>query len=83
MLIYLGIGMCLLAILQISLFRVLPAFLRKLFVRFVFLGVLFNFLLSGMVLMFTGIGNLIGLMNLGSSLGMGGYLLYLKHNGRW
>jgi len=71
-------GSMLMAAIQISIFRSSPKFLRVIFAYYTFMGVVCNFLLSGIILIFTGIGNSVGLMNLAGSVVLGIYLFMYK-----
>ena len=72
------VGSVLMSAIQISIFKSSPKFLRVLFAYYTFLGMFCNFLLSGIILVFTGVGNSVGLMNLAGSVVFGIYLFIYK-----
>jgi len=73
-------GTILLALVQITIFRsAFPKGLRNFFAYYPFLGVLVNFLLSGVILVFTGVGNVIGFLNLCGSVVFGIYLVAYRN----
>lgn len=74
------IGMAIFALVQISIFRSLPCIIRKILACFPMLGVIGNFLLSGCILMFTGVGQTVGFLNLAGSIIFGVYLVMYRHH---
>jgi hypothetical protein len=67
------------AIVQISIFKSLPNMFRKFFASLLLLAVICNFLLSGLILLFTAQGFLAGVSNLGGSVIFGIYLVAYKN----
>jgi len=72
------VGSIMMAGIQISIFKSLPRFLRVLFAYLPLAAMLCNFLLSGVILIFTGVGNTVGLLNLAGSIIFGIYLFIYK-----
>jgi hypothetical protein len=62
------------AIVQIAIFKSFPHWLQKFFASALLLGVLVNFTLSGVILVFTAAGFLAGISNLAGSVLFGIYL---------
>ena len=73
----LGVSL-LLGIVQISIFKSLPQPIKYYSSYYTFFGVLMNFGLSSVVLLFTGIGAIAGISNLAGSVLVGLYLLSYK-----
>jgi hypothetical protein len=67
-----------LAVVQISIYKSLPHFLQKIFASSVLLGMIVNFLLSGIIVAFTAVGLFAGVANLFASVGFGVYLAMYK-----
>ena len=68
-----------LSIVQISIFKSFPTSVRNLFATLPLLAVVINFMLSGMILFFTGVGATAGISNLAASVIFGGYLAIYKN----
>lgn len=83
----LGVGMfivltLIMGLIQVAIFKSLPKFLKNILSLNIFMGMLVNFLLSGVILFFTGVGNLVGFLNLAGSVLFGIWLgFYRKHHG--
>jgi len=65
-------------IVQIAIFKSFPHMLRKFLSSMILLGVLTNFFLSGIILVFTAAGFMAGISNLAGSVVFGVYLWYYK-----
>lgn len=70
------------AVVQIAIFLSLPKWLKRLFASVLLLGVFINFMLSGIILVFTSAGLLAGTGNLGGSVIFGIFLeVYRRKRG--
>ncbi|MCB4791261.1 MAG: hypothetical protein LHV68_05175 [Elusimicrobia bacterium] len=60
-------------------FKAFPHVVQKLFCASILGGMILNYLLSAVILAFTGIGFLAGISNLAGSIGFGAYLAMYKN----
>lgn len=67
------------AVVQISMFKAFPHVVQKLFASSIIGGMIVNYLLSAVIVAFTGIGFLAGVSNLAGSIGFGVYLAMYKN----
>ena len=65
-------------IVQISIFKSFPPKIKYMLAYWTFMAVVVNFLCSGVILIFTGAGNAVGMANMFGSIGFGLWLLYYK-----
>ena len=80
----LGVGMfvvltLVMGLIQVAIFKSFPKFIRYFFSYNLFMGMVVNFLLSSTILFFTGVGNLVGFLNLAGSVLFGIWLGFYKN----